>query len=379
MRLERLKLSNFRNYQNLDIELHPRLNLIIGQNAQGKSNILEAIALTLTGQSFRPGENKDFINAETSVRYGHIQVAIHQQMSSHSIEMKMSEDNKESYLNNKKTTRTDLRKRFSTVIFSPDSLSVIKQGPNERRMMLDDIMCSLASHNSRVISEFNRCLRTRNKIIKNWLSEAITKTELESLMGSINPTFITKGTILANTRIETIKNILPRVKATLRLLLGREDVDISVDYVISGKSAIDWSQNQVYDALKTRLEGLSAAELRSGQSLVGPHKHDIRFLLNGQDARYYCSQGQQRAIALAFKIAHIMQHFEINNEYPVLLLDDVFSELDSEKRVSLLKILSETPAQIFITATELDDQNLFGSQEKNIFEVVKGNVTTGWI
>jgi DNA replication and repair protein RecF len=155
--------------------------------------------------------------------------------------------------------------------------------------------------------------------------------------------------------------------------------DISVDYLISGESALNWSDSQVFDALKKRHQSLALQEVAYGGSLVGPHKHDIKFLFNGNDSRFYCSQGQQRALILALKIAQIVYHHQVHKTYPILLLDDVLSELDMKKRMRLMKFLEQVSAQILITSTDLAWSDRLGVETEKghgaIFEVVSGQVS----
>jgi DNA replication and repair protein RecF len=147
-----------------------------------------------------------------------------------------------------------------------------------------------------------------------------------------------------------------------------------VDNVISAQSAVDWDPNSVYDAHRSRLRELARAEIDSGQSLIGPHKHDVRFLFQNKDARFFCSQGQQRAIILAFKIAQILLFQQKRGESPFLLLDDVLSELDQVRRHNLLKVLSSLKSQIFMTSTELGVPEEFAKSELAVFEVQSGRV-----
>jgi DNA replication and repair protein RecF len=240
-------------------------------------------------------------------------------------------------------------------------------------------LISLCPEKVQLVNAFNKCLKTRNKILKNYYEQRQSKEECISLLASVDKLFIDLAGQYTFAKITVIKQLNERLKTTLRGILNDPNVDIYVDYVISGQSAIDWSINQVYDALYSRLMALQTAEMASGQSLVGPQKHDVRFYFAGQDARFYCSQGQQRAIILAIKIAQIFGHYEMQNDYPVLLLDDVFSELDAAKQAHLLKILGQINTQIFLTTTELSMKDSFEGKEKTIFEIEKGQFKKpGW-
>jgi DNA replication and repair protein RecF len=372
MFIESLRLRNFRNYEKLELDFHRHVNVFIGQNGQGKSNILEALEYTISGHSFRSVHNDQVIKNLSEPHESKVIGVVNQRDLKKEIELHLFEKKTEIKFNGKKVSRDFLQKNFCAVVFTPDSLSVVKQGPQERRNLLDQIAKSIAIEKSKIPNDFARCLKTRNRVLKERLDGTLSKREADALLESINHSFLPLATELVTLRLETINELILPMKKAFSALLTEGSVDISVEYVISGKSAIDWSQNQVYDALKTRLQELQVAELSSSQSLVGPHKHDVRFLFNGKDARTFCSQGQQRAITLAFKIAQILKYFEIKGEYPLLLLDDVFSELDFEKRENLMRMLSDTPAQIFLTTTELDEQIQFGKKEVKVFEITRG-------
>jgi DNA replication and repair protein RecF len=153
-----------------------------------------------------------------------------------------------------------------------------------------------------------------------------------------------------------------------------KNVEISVDYLISGASAREFSRQQIYNALSIRLKELGAREIDVGHSLVGPHKHDVVFLYNGEDSRFFCSQGQQRALILSFKMAQIVYHYTVYQSSPILLLDDVLSELDHLKRANLVEFLKRVQSQIFITTTDIAFPHDFGDQSIAIYKLHDGRV-----
>ena len=154
-------------------------------------------------------------------------------------------------------------------------------------------------------------------------------------------------------RIEALARIKGDLNDNMQYI-SQTNVEIFVDYVASDESFLGFSRSEIVEKLKKRASELRSAEVSSGSSLVGPHKHDILFLYNQKDSRFFCSQGQQRAIILSFKMAQIVYHRRVHGTYPILLLDDVLSELDSEKRFRLVEFLEKLETQIFITSTEID-------------------------
>ena len=374
MKIQSLRLQNFRNYSDLELYFHPNVNLIIGDNAQGKTNVLEAISYCLSGEGFRQSTNRDLIKIDSPHQLGRVEANVVQNDVSHKLDVSLSVDKSVHSMDSKRLSRPELRKNFSVVVFSPDSLSIIKQGPAERRNLIDHVINSVLPSKTHVISDYAKCLKTRNKVIKDFCDRKLTQAEFKSIIDGLNTIFLDLATQLAVARMKIIKSILPEIRSRLRLILKDPSTEIDIEYLISDKSAIDWSANQVYNAIKSRLEELSDQEIRLSQTLVGPHKHDIKFILNGRDARFYASQGQQRSVILAFKVTQVEWHFEENGEYPVLLLDDVFSELDAEKQACLLEILEGMSAQIFLTTTDYDRGQAFTEKEKRIFVIKKGFV-----
>jgi DNA replication and repair protein RecF len=377
MIIDNLVLRNFRNYSDQKIELHPKTNIFYGANGSGKTNLLEAVRLLFGNESFRSHHNEEMIQKNSNILNARLEAEILQKDEKDKISITLSNSKKEYSLAEKRLSRLYIKTRFSSILFSPDSLSIVKQGPGLRRELIDDIMCSIHRDKLKLIDAYNRCLKTRNKILKDQLLGLLTRTEAESLILSLNASFLPLAVEYVQGRLQAIKKIQPIANLILKTLLKDENVDIFVEYVISSQSGIAWSQNQVYDALLKRMSELKQAEEKLGQTLIGPHKHEIQFKFKNEEARYYCSQGQQRAIILAFKIAQVLLYKEEHNESPILLLDDVFSEFDEERRKLLLKILVDMEAQIMLTTTEIEDPNLFEKKEKKLFEVKNGIVKTG--
>lgn len=366
MRIESLKLAQFRNYSELELSFNPNVNIFWGRNGQGKSNIIEAIYLLLTGKSFRPATSQNLINRECDQKKANLQATVKTSAGLNEISCKINLDQKiKNSINDKPARTKDLLNHFSAVLFCPESLSIIKSGPDQRRQMVDEIITSVLFDGVKRVQDYQKCIKSKSKILKDYSMGKIEQPVLMSVLESLEPSFLLSASKLIMARIHVLKMLLVEANKYIRANLNDNSVDISVDYLISSQSAIDWSQNQVYDALKDRIGKLRVAELKFGRCLVGPQRHDIRFNFNGNDARLTCSQGQQRAVILGFKLAQINHYYDVKGKYPILLLDDVFSEFDFENRGSLLSFLKKIPAQKFITTTELE------LPEKKVFEEEK--------
>lgn len=348
------------------------MNIFVGDNGQGKSNLLEALYVLCTGQSFRYSDNENLIRKGAGESF--IKATAFQNELDYGFQVSILKSRKNHLLNGKKVTATELVKKFPVVIFSPESLSAIKEGADQRRQLVDDLLVSFSGNNADLISEFRKALKTRNKVLKNFLAGDTPKNETVELLESLNPTFLRLATQLSVARIDALRGIREDFNKAMQFISKRDNVDISVEYVISGENAMNFSPEMVQNSLKKRLAELRDAELASGASLVGPQKHDVIFLYDENDSRFYCSQGQQRALILSFKMAQIVYHRRVHETYPFLMLDDVLSELDLEKRDSLIRFLGDINTQIFITTTDFTLPESMKSEDCAVIKVREGAI-----
>ena len=225
--------------------------------------------------------------------------------------------------------------------------------PQNRRDLVDDL-----GHRdfSKIFYKFLKKPKSfcgkKNALLKQIRDGNIDKSNGHRLFHSITDLFFAKSARMVSHRLEVMEILGPRLQEEFSAIMGDSLVEIDMDYLISGESAVGKSAEEVVNAMYKRWQELKTQECQLGQSLVGPHKHDVQFLFNGQEARIFCSQGQQRAIILAFKIAHIRLHCSAHGIYPMLLLDDVLSELDRKKQDRFLEYLLSTESQILLTTTD---------------------------
>lgn len=372
MIFERLRLVNFRNYRDVVLQFSPRVNVFLGDNGQGKTNLLEAMYMISQGDSFRYSDNSVLINSNNQEAL--IQALITQNDLHYKLKLGLSKSRKVLTLNDKRVTSADVRKIFASVVFSPESLSSIKEGADHRRGLVDELLVTFARHNADLISDYRKALKTRNKMLKNYVEGLADKNLTQSLLESLQPQFVRLATDLTYARIQALAGLSKDFNNAMQYISGNPDVDISVEYLISDQNAVKFSQEEVQMALEKRLQELHDAELSSGTSLVGPHKHDIVFLYGGKDSRFFCSQGQQRAIILSFKMAQIVYHRKAHGTYPVLMLDDVLSELDKAKRDALITFLHEINTQIFVTTTDFTLPNSFSLDQLSVVRIKDGQI-----
>ena len=378
MKLESLRLKNFRSYVDLSVDFPSSSNVVVfyGSNGQGKTNLIEAFYLLLRGESFRPATTGSFLrHSEAGVAPASVlEARIRQENLVHQIKLALTPGKKVLTRNGQSTTGVALTRQFPLVLFSPESLSAVKEGPDLRRQLLDEVILTHTAANARTLRDFRRALKTRNRILRDAQKAKTPRREVDALLDSLDPSYLPLAAELTVARLSALEALQNDFCAATRAVLQRNDVDISVDYLINSKNAREWSRSDILTAMHNRTQELRERELASGVTLVGPHKHDIQILFSGKDSRFFCSQGQQRALILSFKMAQILYHYRSYQEYPFLLLDDVVSELDPIRRTNLVRFLKDIPAQIFMTTTDLSFSTDFGDRRLNVFRIEKGMV-----
>ena len=376
MKFQSLRLKNFRNYADLSLRIPPGVVVFYGANGQGKTNLMEAFHFLLRGESFRPVATDGLLNFSSGDAHpsAFLQAELTHSDLQHELRTKIGPGSKSVVWNGRAATSAALARQFPVVLFSPESLSAIKEGPEQRRQLLDDVLVTHATASMKVLKDFRRALKTRNRILRDYRRGLTPETQARLLLESLDPTYLPLATELTVARLKALTAMQPDIHQALNFVLDETSVDISVEYLISGQNAYSWSRADILSAMHHRALQLRENELTSGLSLVGPQRHDIRILFTGKDSRFFCSQGQQRAVILSFKMAQILYHYRAYQVYPFLLLDDVLSELDPIRRSNLVKFLRDIPAQIFLTTTDLSFSMDFGERKINIFRIENGTV-----
>ena len=336
MNIESLELSNYRNYKNLYMDYSPKTNLLFGNNAQGKTNILEAIYICAAGRSHRGSKDKE------EIKFGedeaHIKININKNNINYRIDIHLKKNRPKGIAINgipiKKTS--ELLGIFNVVFFSPEDLSIIKNGPSERRRFLDMELCQLNSLYVHSLICYNKILIQRNKLLKefNFIKESKETLDILDIQ------LIKYGKEIIRYRevfIDELKNIIKKISK-----------DISGEYI-----NINYEKNIEIDKYEEKLKNKRNEELKLKMTLIGPHRDDISFCIDGVDIRRFGSQGQQRTAALSLKLSEIELVKEKVKDTPVLLLDDVLSELDKKRQSKLLEYIGDI--QTVITCTGLED------------------------
>ncbi len=388
MRLKHLSLTNFRNYARLELSLPDRLTIFQGDNAQGKTNLLEAIHLLATGRSPRSVAEREMINwlaLEGTLPYARLVGEIGEGKDAQTLELVLEPSTnggggngptlrKQVRINGVPKRGLDLVGRLRVVLFLPEDVSLVAGAPGERRRYLDIALCQIAPAYCRALSEYNRVLAQRNALLRQ-LREAGGDSGQLSFWDT---QLAEHGSVLTHRRSQAIRD-LDRIGAgrhgelTLhaeRLHLGylpSPDPDLAGPSSAGAQVAIQrrrlaearpayaaTSREEIRERFLARLRGARGRELAAGTSLLGPHRDDMAFTVDGRDLRAFGSRGQQRTASLALKLAEVEMMREETGDTPLLLLDDVMSELDATRRQAMLAALGEVD-QALVTTTDWSD------------------------
>ena len=350
MFIENLALNNYRNYDNADINFSDGINILYGDNAQGKTNIIEAIYMTATTKSHRGSKDKEII--EFGKDESHIRTELKKNDIGHRIDIHLRKNKSKGIAIDMIPIKrsADLFGMINIILFSPEDLSIIKNGPSERRRFMDMELCQLNRVYYNNLSTYNKILNQRNNQLKEdmygknqdildvWDSQLIDYG-LKIIKERNN--FIN----MINEIIEEIHGHLTNDKESLKLIYDKNVSENIFSIELCEKRNVD---------------------IRMMNTSVGPHRDDIIFMINDIDVRKFGSQGQQRTVALSLKLAEIELVKRIINDNPILLLDDVMSELDTKRRDALLSSISSI--QTIITCTGYDD---FIKERLNIDKIYK--------
>ncbi|OPY58848.1 MAG: DNA replication and repair protein RecF [Pelotomaculum sp. PtaU1.Bin035] len=365
MFLKRLELTNFRNYLRQDIEPGLLFNILTGKNAQGKTNILESIYLCCTGRSFRTLKEKELINWESE--FSLIRCLL--ETSRREIELKaLLKPGQKKIKVNGALARGYPLGWPGVVLFTPDDMVIIKGSPQERRRFLDSEIGPFNPQYGYYLNRYQRVLVQRN----NLLREVREKKSKNDLLQAWNEQYCHYGSKIIFIRLALLKKANPIIRKLYRELTGDSE-EIDIRYHSSVKIDYSFSEHEIFTRLTAELASIKKEEIERAQSLIGPHRDDLVFLINGNDAKVYGSQGQQRTIVLTLKIAQIQMWNNELSEYPILLLDDVLFELDSLRQKALFSRVKDK-VQTFVTSTEAENINISGDFYKKLYTVKRGNI-----
>jgi DNA replication and repair protein RecF len=360
-----LNLDRFRNYKSLHIDLSPGCNVFYGKNAQGKTNIIEAIFLCAVGRSHRTSKDNELVMIGESTYRVTLDVVKEDIKKSVSISYDMQQGKRVDVNEISLKRMVDLIGNLNAVIFSPEEIMMIKQGPFERRRFTDITISQIKPSYFRDLQRYSHLLKQRNILLKDIQLGKSKGKELTVW----NDTLASTGARIIYERKEFIKRISNKIQENhLKLTDGKESLTIL--YVPSFDIDDKMDITEIEKKFKRILEETEPREIQRGMTLYGPQRDDFEFILDGISLKLYGSQGQQRTAILSVKISEIDIMFEETGEMPVLLLDDVMSELDESRQKYLFENIGKI--QTIITCT--DKEKFKNEENARIFFVSKGTV-----
>lgn len=364
MKLSHLKLVGYRNYRELELDFSDCTNILIGRNAQGKTNVLEAVCYASMGSSFRTASDSDLIMWNSPG--GSITVDFERMGVENRLEFVLERDKRRRIVHNGSNIKVkDLIGIFNVVLFSPEDLNLIKGSPSGRRRFLDVEISQASPSYFNDLVTYNRLLQQRNTLLKNIRERKAKASMLDMWDGQL----VECGTRIIKKRIESVQKFNMLANLMQRRISANEET-LSIAYVIKGMeegdTMIEENINLWYNET---LHGLINDDIYRGSTSIGPHRDDIRICVNGIDLKAFGSQGQQRTGVLSMKLSELEFIRSEKGEYPILLLDDVMSELDVHRRQQLLDFIRKEQIQTIITAT---DRAYFPGEGTGIFYGVDG-------
>ena len=354
MYFKSLELKNFRNYTDQKIEFDPKLNLIIGDNAQGKTNLLEGLFIMGLGKSFKTNNDKEMIYFNEKFARAR-SIVVDEEGEETSIEIVYGRDGKIIKVDDVKLSRNvDLLENVYVVVFSPEDLRIVKDGPDQRRRFLDRELCQIKPVYYSDLGNYKKILKQRNVLLRE-------KNTDRNLFEVFDETLAEYGTRIVDERkafIERLRVICADIHRSITD--GSEELSITYETNTTSKGYFREMLNRNFEI-----------DMIKGYTSFGPHKDYLGIWINGNDTRIYGSQGQQRTASLSMKLAEIELIKQETGHNAVLLLDDVLSELDSKRQKFLIETMKD--AQIFVTATGMEDLRKL-LPDGNVYYVDKGKV-----
>lgn len=365
MKLNKIRLENFRNYRNFNAEFDPGVNLLVGQNAQGKTNLLEAVAFLGSGKAFRTQKTGELI--QFGADFAQIEGNVTSQQREQDLRWILFQGARprQLYRNDvKKKTAGEIAGVLQTVLFCPEDLQILKAGASGRRRFADTVICQLRPNYDGAMTEYNRILEQKNRILK----DRYENPALLDILPEYNARLCQVGAIIIAYRARFFESLQKEAAQFHNLFSGGKEEFFLQYKTVSTVDDPFVPAAALEEKLREHLESHYRAELESGQCLTGPHKDDFDVTLSGISLKSFGSQGQVRTAAVSLKLAQRTLLEKASGETPVLLLDDVLSELDPARQDFVLNQI--TGGQVFITCCEPGKLTQLGKT----IEIENGNI-----
>ncbi len=366
MYISRTELKNFRNYKELSVNFDPKVNLLTGRNAQGKTNLIEAVCMTSMGRSFRTSRDSDVIRFGEDRAF--IRASAEKSLTSTNVEITIDRRAKKSIKKDGSNIRklSEMMKNILIVVFSPEDLRIVKEEPEKRRRFIDRELAQIKPAYFSALSDYKRALAQRNFLLKEERPD-------RDVLSLFDEELADSGSEIMRMRAAFVKKIgVLSGRIHERITNGSEKLTVGYapDIPLSGVSPEE--KENVSALILDALRKSANTDIKLRTTNRGPHKDDMEFFVNGVSARKFGSQGQQRTCALSLKLADLDFIREETGEEGILILDDVMSELDEVRREYLVRTLSAN--QLFITSTDIDDGLIAAYPGAAVFRVESGRL-----
>ena len=364
MIIKKLKFENFRNLSNGEITPCEKVNVIYGDNAQGKTNLLEAIWLFCGGHSFRGAKENELIHFENN--FFRLSMDFYSYERDQSAEIAFSQNKKKIKINGvDKNSSSYLTEIFSCVVFSPENMTLVKRGPSLRRKFLDGAISQQRIRYAAALAKYNQIINQRNALLKDIHKHQELKDTLQIWDDSLAVT----GAIILKERMEHIKELkIYAQKFHDDISSGKEE--LSIEYISNAGVKEEDTLSEITEKLRLAYEKSRKDDYHTGYTNIGPHRDDMEIKINSISAKTFGSQGQQRSAVLSLKLAQAQMLYIKNGEKPVILLDDVLSELDPKRQDFLLNKVDSY--QVFVTCCEESNKEQLNNGK--VFYINNGEV-----
>jgi DNA replication and repair protein RecF len=368
MKVSSLSLRNYRNYASVDLQTNHRVNVFIGQNAQGKTNLLEAIYMIALTKSHRTSKDKELIrwNEDHAV----LSAMVERKYGDCRLQLDIANQGKKAKINGLEQRKlSEYIGTLNVVLFAPEDLEIVKGSPGVRRRFLDMEIAQVHPSYLHSLNQYHKVLNQRNNFLKSGNAH---KASNEPLLAVWNEQLASYGSKIMIKRQGFITKLQGWAESIHRGITGGTE-QLDIGYVPSVDMNATEEETVLFDRFMIKLSQTKEQELRRGATMVGPHRDDLSFRINGKDAYSFGSQGQQRTTALSLKLAEIELIQQETGEYPVLLLDDVLSELDRHRQTQLIETF-RSKVQTFITTTGVEGIHMEALDDVLLFHVNEGSV-----
>jgi DNA replication and repair protein RecF len=368
MYLENIEIQNFRNYENEFLSFSPSINVLIGENAQGKTNLIESVYFLAMSRSHRTSKDNELIKWDSD--FAKVKGNLKKKSHSIPLEIILSKRGKIAKLNHLEQKRlSDYIGQLNVILFAPEDLALVKGSPSVRRRFIDMELGQMNKIYLHHLSQYQKILKQRNQYLKKVRS---VETHDPIFLEVLTEQIASEAAEVLYYRFRFIKQ-LDKWANKVQTDISNEKEQLEIKYKTSSSYEAGLEKSEIFERLINDYSEAIEREIDQGTTTVGPHRDDLVFYVNEKDVQTFGSQGQQRTTALSVKLAEIELMHEVTGEYPILLLDDVLSELDDSRQSHLLNAI-QNKVQTFITTTSLDGVQMDLLNEPLIFNVMSGAI-----